>query len=114
LSRLRILVQQAAQAQQPAMMLDFLKSLRDTARTQFRRARLGGKPFLRWLGEGWQAEGLWKDYFYIIPSNRPTIGNITAQDDLPLRLEYMARLVDVVCKRAIQTQQQTAQKERVA
>lgn len=127
LSRLRTIVRQAAQEQQPTFVLDFLKSRRDTARTQFRRARLGGKPFLRWLEEGWSRPkakqeggqtmeqkvlGLWNEYFYIAPGSRPVLGNVTAQDELPLQLEYMARLVDVICKRAIQKQQ--AQKARVA
>jgi len=119
LSRLRTLVGQAAQTQQPQMVLEFLKTLRDTARTQFRRARLGGKPLLRWLEEGWKdgglkEGGLWATYFYIAPDKRPKLGAVVAQDDASLRLEYMARLVDVVCKRAIQKQQAEEQKVRAA
>lgn len=114
LSRLRTLVRQAWQEQQPQLVHDFLQALRDTAKNQFRRARLDGKTFLRWLEDGWKEEGLWKSYFYIAPGNLPVLANVTAQDKPALRLEYMARLVDVICKRAIQQEQQAEQKENAA
>ncbi|MFN8443269.1 MAG: hypothetical protein U0175_21010 [Caldilineaceae bacterium] len=119
LSRLRTIALQAAQAQQPAIVTDFLKSLRDNAKKQFRRARLDGKSLLRWLEDGWKEggekeEGLWRKYFYIEPGRLPKVGNVTARVDEALRFEYMARLVDVVCKRAIQKQQDEEQRRRAA
>ena len=106
LSRLRVIVRQAQQAENPQLVTDFLRSLRDNAKTQFRRARLDGKPFLRWLEEGWKEDGLWKNNFFISQSNLPRLGTVVAQEDAALRLEYMARLVDSVCKRAIQKRQE--------
>jgi CRISPR-associated protein Csx10 len=106
LSRLRVIVRQAQQAENPKLVTEFLRSLRDNAKTQFRRARLDGKPFLRWLEEGWKEDGLWKNYLFISQSNLPRLGTVVAQEDAALRIEYMARLVDSVCKRAIQQRQE--------
>ena len=112
LSRLRIIVRRAWREQNPSLVTDFLKNLKSTARNQYLQAQVERKSLLEWLEEGWQKDTLWRDYFYTSPTDLPKIGDVQAQESDAIKLEYSARLVDMLCNQAIKQQQAEAAKQQ--
>jgi CRISPR-associated protein Csx10 len=108
LSRLRVIARRVWRERDPALLPAFLDHLKTPAKVQYRRATVGRKSLLQWLQEGWQNEQLWRDYFYIAPTDRPRIGDVTATESADLKLEYSTRLIDALCKKAIQQRNQEA------
>ncbi|HRW10175.1 MAG TPA: hypothetical protein P5121_33965 [Caldilineaceae bacterium] len=113
LSRLRIIVRRAWREQNSSLVTDFLKNLKSTARNQYLQAQVERKSLLEWLEEGWQNDTLWRTYFYISPTDLPKIGDVQAQENDAIKLEYSARLVDLLCNQAIKQQQAEAAKQPV-
>lgn len=114
LSRLRIIVRRAWRNHDLDAMLikNFLQKLKPTAKNQYLRAQIDRQSLLQWLEEGWQDDKLWKTYFYISPTDLPQIGDVQAQANAALKLEYTVRLVDALCNKAIRSQQADQQTQQ--
>jgi CRISPR-associated protein Csx10 len=112
LARLRIIVRRAWREKdlKAQLIKNFLGKLKAPARNQYLQARVERQSLLQWLEEGWQNDKLWKEYFYISPTDLPQIGNVQAQQTDELKLEYSVRLVDALCDKAIRERQAKAQR----
>ena len=115
LSRLRLVVRDAWRKNDPDLLPRFLDDLRQNARTQYQKAKVGeDKSLYNWLKNGW-LDPLWKESFVDAAANTPAIGDVSfsANNELngdefqlaALKLEYVARLVDGLCNKAIKKKQ---------
>lgn len=106
LAQLRIIARQALDENRAEVVTSFVKKLRKPARQQYQAAKIDGISLERWLNEGWTNEALWKKQFTIDDARRPRIGIVSAIDTPALKLEYMVRLVDALCKKTVRLNQQ--------
>ena len=100
ISRLRIVARRAWHEDNPELFGQFLSDLKSTAKSQFKQARVDNHSLLDWLKAGWENK-IWSDYFTIPLSQRPKIGDVTAQDSPQIKREYTARLIDGLCNKTI-------------
>jgi len=109
LSRLRVVARQALEpdkvraavgTKQITGLVSFLSNLKEAARHQLQRARLGSKPLFDWLMElATNPDGVW----VIMQANvlrLPAVGNVRAELTTALAVEYTLRLMDGMAKLA--------------
>lgn len=98
LSRVRSAAQQAMAKSNLAEVLELLKNLKG-AKEQFENARVDGVSMLVWIRRRAEQRDL-ETQFGLRASDFPRVAGIVA-DLEPLRLEYTARLIDGVMRKAI-------------
>lgn len=101
LSRLRLAVRRAWQAEKSDLVVEHLQNLKAT-REQFERARVGGQRFYSWLMEGVQQDKLWGNWLQ--PSELPSIAGVIAQVTDSIKLEYTMRLLDALLKKTLRSE----------
>lgn len=113
LSRLRVMARQTWQQQDVKVLLTFLEKLKPLARNQYLRAQIEEKSLLAWLQEGLQNATLWNIHFVDQTEPLPKVGSVEAVATNAMKVEYMARLIDAICTRAIRERQAAAGKTSV-
>jgi CRISPR-associated protein Csx10 len=120
ISRLRSVVLEEIRAAAPgtARICQFIESIekRSSARRQFERSIVDGKPLLRWLkdllrcgreGAWTMADNDWKNLLRISGVDVGIrIGDVKAEIHDGLRLEYVLRLIDLVLAHAAKEQRE--------
>jgi CRISPR-associated protein Csx10 len=120
ISRLRSVVLEEIRAAAPgtARICQFIKSVekRSSARRQFERSIVDGKPLLRWLKDLLQceSEGVWtmddhdwKNILHISGVETSIgIGDVKAEINDGLRLEYVLQFIDLVLAHAAKEQRE--------
>ena len=106
LGRLRVVVQRALAGSHenavPATqrLLAFLENLKESARNQLQRARVGNTPLLGWLKDLAQTpEAVWT-ILGATALTPPTLGDVRAQLTPELAVEYALRLIDGIAQLA--------------
>ncbi|MEZ4726044.1 MAG: hypothetical protein R3E79_02795 [Caldilineaceae bacterium] len=91
-------VQQAAQQVQIPYLVNFLQNLKESARGQLQRARIGNQPLYDWLQTlAEKPAHVWLD-LQATALPMPTIGGCAAQLTPILAVEYALRLIDGVAQ----------------
>ncbi len=98
LSRLRLTIRHAWRIKDLNLIPKHLKNLKRAACDQFDQARIGNKRLSLWLSEGIQENRIWEDWLQ--PSELPTVAGVTGQITEALKVEYTARLLDALLKKA--------------
>jgi CRISPR-associated protein Csx10 len=98
LSRLRLAVKRAWREGRPQFILDHLKNLNKAAKDQFERVRINNERFLSWLNTGIQQNKIWDDWLQ--PTQFPPLAGVTVQPTDQIKMEYTARLLDALLKKA--------------
>ena len=103
LARIRVVAQRALAAEVMRVatangkiepLSDFLGGLKDSARNQLQRARLGDQPFNEWLLQlAKEPTTVWTTLQMVEP-NKLAIGDVQAQLTMALAIEYTLRLID--------------------
>lgn len=106
LSRLRVTAQRARATGNLNLIRDHLNSLKGS-RVQFERARLGDQRLWDWLEQRLGQANLLMDLGL---GEAPSIAGQRAAVTEPLKVEYTARLIDGVLRRAIKQQQAEGRK----
>lgn len=97
LSRLRLFVHRAWRQGNATAITDYLGNLK-AAKEQFEWARIGNEHFLFWLEEGVKKHRIWDDWLNRDPL--PMIAGVQVQPTAEIKLEYTARLLDALLKKA--------------
>lgn len=103
LSRVRTAAQQAMLGKNLKELTTLLNGLKG-ARAQFERARISGRPMLDWLKDQADQHGIHQS-LQIDEHDLPKVAGQTASIDEPLAIEYTARLIDGVMKKAVKQNQ---------
>lgn len=114
LSRLRLVVRDAWRNKDPELLPRFLKEMRQNAQNQFQKAKVGNKSLHNWLNDGW-LDQIWTENFAGAVTSTPGIGDVSVgtnnelnREDFhldALKLEYVSRLIDGMCSKAIRKKQ---------
>ncbi len=100
LSRMRVIAREAWRANDAGFIATQLNLMKKTARDQFEQARIDGQKLFTWLEElSLQPEQIWRK-LGIDPKKRPAIGSVQAENTPELQMEYVARLIDGVLRKA--------------
>jgi len=96
LSRIRIVARLALAHGDPQIIIEHLKKMKNTARDQFQRARIGTECLDDWLrGLAENPKKIWQN----VDTRRITIGGIKPELTDNLALEYTVRLIDQVLRK---------------
>ncbi|MBU2611009.1 MAG: hypothetical protein KJ606_08725 [Chloroflexi bacterium] len=104
LSRVRNAVQQALLKKNISLISDHLNNLKKVARNQFETARAANIPMLNWITERVEKQDVLEQIWRSDPM--PAVAGETALLTDDLKIEYTARLIDGVMKKAIRQNQQ--------
>lgn len=101
LSRMRVIAREAWRANHAGFIAEQLKAMKKTASDQFAQARINEQKLSIWLEVlSSHPEEIWRELGVTDIGKRPAIGGIQAENTAELQLEYVARLIDGVLRKA--------------